>query len=157
LLARRLSLGSRIERLVQRLRKHVDADAHFGRDVDIHISSMLRLRTRGPWIAWLVHVLARTAVGIEIVVGFWLLGVPLAWDEALVFAALPIIVAFAGVIVPSQLGVHEGAQALVAAALGISTTAAVAVVLLLRLRQVVGAAVVGVVLLLRRSSLAPAT
>jgi hypothetical protein len=69
-----------------------------------------------------------------------------------VFAALPIIVSFAGVIVPSQIGVHEGAQALVAAAFGISTTAAVAVVLLLRLRQLVGAAVVGVVLLARRGA-----
>jgi hypothetical protein len=152
----RFHLGARIQRLVQRMRKRVDHDSEFGEAVDGHIGSMLRVRTRGPWVALALHVVARAAMSAEILVGFYLLGVPLHWDEALVFAALPIILSVAGALVPSQIGVHEGAQALIAASFGISTTAAVAVVLLLRLRQLAGAAVVGVVLLVRRGSRRPA-
>jgi hypothetical protein len=154
-LVSRFRLGARIQRLVQRMRKKVDHDSEFGEAVDGHIVKMLRLRARGPWIALGLHVVARAAMAAEILVGFHLLGVPLHWDEALVFAALPIILSVAGALVPSQIGVHEGAQALIAASFGISTTAAVAVVLLLRLRQLAGAAVVGVVLLARRGSLRP--
>jgi hypothetical protein len=161
LLASRFKLGARIQRLVQRarqrLRKKVDHDSEFGEAVDGHIQQMLRARSRGPWIALALHVVARSAMAAEVLVGFHLLGVPLHWDEALVFAALPIILSVAGALVPSQIGVHEGAQALIAASFGISTTAAVAVVLLLRLRQLAGAAIVGVVLLARRGSLRPAT
>ncbi len=157
LLASRFRLGARIHRLVQRMRKRVDHDSEFGEAVDGHIQQMLRVRSRGPWIALAVHIVARAAMAAEVLVGFHLLGVPLHWDEALVFAALPIILSIAGALVPSQLGVHEGAQALIAASFGISTTAAVAVVLLLRLRQLAGAAIIGVVLLARRGSLRPAT
>ncbi len=156
LLARRLALGTRLHRLVRRLRKQVDEDAHFGSDVDAHVTAMLSARTRGPWLAWLLHVLGRSLVGVEIYVGFLLLDVQLAWDQALVFAALPAILAVAGAFVPSQLGVHEGAQALVAASFGISTTTAVAVVLLLRLRQIAGAALIGILLLVYRGKLTPA-
>lgn len=155
-LAIRFRMGSRIHRLIRRLRKQVDADTQFGEDVDQHIRGMLRVRARGPWLAFALHTLARAAVGLEIYIGFMLLGVPLSWDEALVFAALPVILALAGALVPSQLGVHEGAQALVAASFGISETTAVAVVLLLRLRQLAGAAVVGLLLIVRRGKLTPA-
>lgn len=157
MLASSSRVGARMHRLVQRMRKRVDHDSEFGEAVDVHIEQMLRVRSRGPWIALAVHVIARAAMAAEVIVGFHLLGVPLNWDEALVFAALPIILSIAGALVPSQLGVHEGAQALIAASFGISTTAAVAVVLLLRLRQVAGAAIIGVVLLARRGPLQPAT
>lgn len=156
-LATRGGLGARIERLVRKLRNRVDADAQFGADVDAHTRQMLRVRLRGPWVAWALHLVSRAAIGAEIYIGFLLLGVPLSWNEALVFAALPVILALAGAVVPSQLGVHEGAQALVAASVGISPTTAVAVVLLLRLRQLAGAAIVGVLLLVRRGKLMPAT
>jgi hypothetical protein len=153
--ALRGGMGTRIHRLVGRVRKHVDHETQFGDDVDRHMSAMLRLRSSAPWLAWLLHATARGLIGSQIVLGFYLLGAPLAWDEALVFAALPVILALAGAIVPSQLGVHEGAQALVATSLGISPTTAVAVVLLMRLRQVLSAAVIGPMLLVRRRRLPP--
>lgn len=156
-LVTRTNVGARVQRLVQRMRKNVDHRTELGEAVDGHIKQMLRLRARGPWVALALHVVARAAMAAEVLVGFHLLGVPLHWDEALVFAALPIILSVAGALVPSQIGVHEGAQALIAASFGISTTAAVAVVLLLRLRQIAGAAIVGVVLLVRRGSGAIAT
>lgn len=144
-------MGVRLQRLVHRMHKKLDrGDTRFGEEVDRRIGEMLHLRARAPWLGLLLHVLARAVIGIEIYVGFWLLGVSLAWDEALVFAALPAILAVTGALVPSQLGVHEGAQALVAASFGISPTTAVAVVLLLRLRQLAGAAILGPVILLRR-------
>lgn len=155
-LASRFRMAERIHRLVRRLRKRVDHESQFGEDCDEHIMTMLRVRSRGPWVAWLLHTLSRAVIGAELYVGFWLLGVSLSWDEALVFAALPVILALAGAVVPSQLGVHEGAQAIVAASFGISPATAVAVVLLMRLRQLAGAAVIGLVLLLRRGPVLPA-
>ncbi len=148
-LARRGHVGRRVQRIIARVRKQT-VDDEMGAAIDEQLGALLRPSHRGVWIAVALHVVARVAMSAEILVGFWLLGVPLAWDEALVFAALPIIWAFAGALVPSQLGVHESAQALVAASFGISTTAAVAVVLLLRLRQLAGAAIVGVLLVFRR-------
>jgi hypothetical protein len=148
-LARRGHVGTRVQRVIARVRKQA-VDPEMGAAIDERLDALLRPSNRRVWIALALHVVARAAVSAEILVGFWLLGVPLGWDEALVFAALPIILSFAGALVPSQLGVHEGAQALVAASFGISTTAAVAVVLLLRLRQLAGAAYVGALLVVRR-------
>lgn len=150
LLAHR-GMGVRIQRLIHRMHKKLDGgDTRFGEEVDRHISAMLRVRSRGPWLGFALHLLARAVIGFEIYVGFHLLGVSLAWDEALVFAALPAILAVTGALVPSQLGVHEGANALVAASFGLSPTTAVAVVLLLRLRQLVGAAILGPLILFYR-------
>ncbi len=150
IVALRTGMGARIHRLIQRFRKQVDHDTQFGDSVDRDMATMLQVRSAAPWLAWLLHSLARGLIGAEIVLGFYLLGAPLAWDEALVFAALPVILALAGAIVPSQLGVHEGAQALIATSLGISPTTAVAVVLLMRIRQLISAAIIGPMLLVRR-------
>jgi uncharacterized membrane protein YbhN (UPF0104 family) len=70
-----------------------------------------------------------------------------------VFCALPIVMALAAFMVPSQLGVQEGAQALLASSFGIPSTTAVAVVLLLRIRSLVGGAFVALLIATKRSSL----
>jgi uncharacterized protein (TIRG00374 family) len=150
-------IGARIHRLIHRMHKKLDrGDTRFGEEVDRHIDAMLRVREHGPWIAVALHLLARAVIGFEIYVGFQLLGVSLAWDQALVFAALPAILSVTGALVPSQLGVHEGANALVAASFGLDPTTAVAVVLLLRLRQLAGAAILGPVILFKRRRITPA-
>jgi uncharacterized membrane protein YbhN (UPF0104 family) len=136
LLAVRGGVTARIMRLLRR-------ESSFGEDVDTELAQTLRLRSRGLWSAIALHVAGRALIGAEIVVGFYLLGTPLPWDQGLVFGALPVIIAFIGAVVPSQLGVHEGAQALVAASFGISPAVAVAVILLLRLRQLAGLVLVG--------------
>jgi len=55
--------------------------------------------------------------------------------------------------VPSQIGVQEGAQALLASSFGIPTTIAVAVVLLLRIRSLIGGAFVAFLIATKKSSL----
>jgi uncharacterized protein (TIRG00374 family) len=154
ILARR-GLGVRLHRLIHRMHRKVDrGDTHFGEEVDRNIEAMLKLRSRPLWLGIALHLLARAVIGLEVYIGFYLLGVTLSWDEAFVFAALPAILAVTGALVPSQLGVLEGAHALVAASFGISPTTAVAVVLLLRLRQLAGAAILGPIILLRRRGIA---
>jgi len=149
LVVRRYRMIGRIHRLIRRIR-HKHPENHFGDDADLHVERMLR-EPRGLALAFLANLASRVAVSAEIYLAFWLLGVHLEWDQMLVFAALPIVVAVAGALVPSQIGVQEGAQALVAASFGIPATTAVAVVLLLRIRSLLGGFVVWF-LLAQRSS-----
>jgi uncharacterized membrane protein YbhN (UPF0104 family) len=135
--ATRYRVVGRVHRWIRRLRRKHE-DAQFGDDVDAAITVMLRSSSSSLWIALAYNVLSRVAVSAEIYIAFRLLGVHLAVDQALVFAALPIVIALAGALVPSQLGVQEGAQALIASSFGIPPTIAVAVVLLLRLRSLAG-------------------
>lgn len=155
-LASRYRMAGRIHRMVLRIRRKLDEDRRFGDDVDRHVEQMLHRRAWIPWLAALLHLLGRAMIGAEIVFAFWLLGASLGWSEALVFAALPVMVSVSGAIVPNQLGVWEATNALVAAAMGLSPTTAVAVVLLLRLRQLAGVIVIALILALRRSVPQPA-
>jgi len=151
------TIAARVHRLVRRIASRSGSEGPlFGERVDRELGTMLE-RRRSLLLAVALGVLARVALGAEIYAGFHIFGVSLSPAEALVFASVPVLLAFVGALVPSQLGVHEGAQALVAASVGISPTTAVAVVLLLRLRQLAGAAIVGVLLLVRRGKLMPAT
>ncbi|HEY5927764.1 MAG TPA: lysylphosphatidylglycerol synthase transmembrane domain-containing protein [Kofleriaceae bacterium] len=155
LLVSRFRLVGRMHHLISRLRKK-ERDHQFGDDVDTSVETMLR-RKPGPLaLAFLFNLLFRIAVSAQIVIAFYLLGVSLAWDQALVFCALPIVMALAGFLVPSQVGVQEGAQALLAESLGIPSTTAVAVVLLLRIRSLIGGAVVALLIATKKSSLTQA-
>lgn len=151
-LAARFRLVGRIHRLIARLRRK-QRDHQFGDDVDASIEEMLRRQPGRLALAFLFNVVFRVAMSAQIVVAFHLLGVDLAWDEALVFSALPIVMAIAGFLVPSQVGVQEGAQAVLADSFGISPTIAVAVVLLLRIRSLIGGALVALLIATKKSSL----
>ena len=151
LVASRYRIAGRIHRLIRRIRR-LKPDSQFGDDVDTAIEDMLRA-PRPLALAFLFNLASRVVIGAEIYVAFYLLGVPLGWEELLVFSALPIVIAVAGALVPSQIGVQEGAQALIAESFGIPATTAVAVVLLLRIRSLVGGFLVWF-LLARRSSAA---
>lgn len=145
-------LGDRIHRLVRRLRRRAAPEGtSFGAEVDHQLDEILRRRGRVV-IAVGLGVLARVAFGAEIYAGFRVLGVSLSPATALVFAAVPVLLAFVGAIVPSQLGIQEGSQALVARAIGLEPTTAVAVVLLQRIRQLVTAAFAWVLIATARSS-----
>ena len=151
LVASRYRIAGRIHRLIRRIRRK-SADSQFGDDVDEAIEEMLRA-PRPLAMAFLYNLAARLTITAEIYIAFALLGVDLSWEQLLVFTALPIVIAVAGALVPSQIGVQEGAQALIATSFGISPTTAVAVVLLMRIRSLVGGFVVWF-LLARRSSAA---
>lgn len=146
----RKKIAGRIHKIVRRLRRQTDLPlGGFGEDVDAKIEEMVQSR-RVLLGALATHVLGRTVLGAEVVVGFAVLGVPLAWDQALVFASVPVLLAFVGSVVPSQIALQEGTQALVATALGLEPTVAVAVVLLQRVRQVVSGAIAWAVIALRK-------
>jgi hypothetical protein len=145
-LTARHRVAGRIHLLILRVRRKVapPEGARFGDDVDRQIEDALR--GRAPWHMLAIHVAGRALLGAEVYVGFYLLDVPLSWDQTLVFVAVPIFLSFAGVLIPSQLGILEGSQALVAAALGVPVTAAVAVVLLQRVRQLASGAIAWILL-----------
>jgi uncharacterized membrane protein YbhN (UPF0104 family) len=149
LVASRYRMIGRIHRLIRRIR-HKHPENHFGDDADRHVEQMLR-ELRGLSLAFVANLASRLVTCAEVYLAFWLLGVHLDWDQWLVFAALPIVIAIAGALIPSQIGVQEGAQALIAASFGIPATTAVAAVLLLRIRSLLGGFVVWL-LLAQRSS-----
>ncbi|HEX5058731.1 MAG TPA: lysylphosphatidylglycerol synthase domain-containing protein [Kofleriaceae bacterium] len=152
LLASRFRLVGRVHHLITRLRRK-ERDHQFGDDVDTSVQRMLRREPGQLALAFFFNVLFRLAMSAQIVVAFHLLGVTLSWEQALVFAALPIVMAVAGFMVPSQIGVQEGAQALLAHSFGIPETTAVAVVLLLRIRSLIGGAFVAVLIATKKSTL----
>jgi glycosyltransferase 2 family protein len=137
-LASRHRIAERIHGLVRRLTgrgsgvRELDG---FGERVDDALERMVARRRR-LWLGLGAHLVGRTVLGAEIFVGFALLDVPLSPAEALVFASVPVLLALVAGIVPSQFGVQEGGQALVAMLLGVPPSSAVAVVLLQRIRQV---------------------
>jgi hypothetical protein len=146
----RKKIAGRIHNIVRRLRRQTDLPlGGFGEDVDTKIEEMVQSR-RVLLGALGTHVLGRVVLGAEVVVGFAILGVPLAWDQALVFASVPVLLAFIASVVPSQIAIQEGTQALVATALGLEPTVAVAVVLLQRIRQVVSGAIAWALIAMRR-------
>lgn len=144
-LVSRFRLVGRVHHLISRIRRK-ERDHQFGDDVDASIQHMLRHKPGALVLAFLFNLTFRALITLQIYVAFRLLDVSLAWDQTLVFAALPIVMAIAGFVVPSQLGVQEGAQALLAESFGLSPTTAVAVVLLLRIRSLVGGAVVALLI-----------
>jgi len=152
LLASRFRLIGRVHHVITRLRRK-ERDHQFGDDVDTSVEHMLRREPGRLALAFFFNLLFRIAMSLQIVIAFWLLGVTLTWDQALVFAALPIVMAVAGFMVPSQIGVQEGAQALLAHSFGIPETTAVAVVLLLRIRSLIGGALVALLIATKKSTL----
>jgi lysylphosphatidylglycerol synthase-like protein len=88
-------------------------------------------------IGFLLHVLARVLLAAEIYAGLQILGARVGPLETLIFIAIPVGLSVIGTFVPGQIGLQEGASALVAAALGIGPATGIALVFLQRLRQLV--------------------
>jgi hypothetical protein len=86
---------------------------------------------------FLLHVVARMLLALEIYAGLRILGAQVGPAGALIFIAIPVGLSVIGTFVPGQIGLQEGACALVAAALGIGPATGIALVFLQRLRQLV--------------------
>lgn len=130
-------VGARLQALLRRMLGDAYADVEFGRRVDGELLAMLR---RGPGRlagGTLTHMLGRSVILFEAYVGLKLMGVPFDVPDAIVLAVVPIGLSLFFSSVPSQIGVQEGGQALVAAALGMSPSVGVTLVLLQRFRQLV--------------------
>jgi len=104
---------------------------------------------RGPIVAGLaLHVGARLLLAAEIYAGLRILGVPVDMEKTLIFIAIPVGLSVIGTFVPGQIGLQEGATALVAAALGIGPATGIALVFLQRLRQLVFVPLAGLLIAL---------
>lgn len=129
-----------LHRFARRFRKRARGDrVLFGEAVDRELQAMSTRYGRLS-LAVAIGLVARLVFAVEVYIAFSLLGQPLTWSAVLVFACVPVVLAFAGVIVPGQIGIQEGTQAVIATALGISPVIAVAVVLLQRMRTAIVAA-----------------
>ena len=149
-LVARHRIAGRIDRMIRRWRPgDLPDDADFAPAIDRAIARILARRDRIV-AALALSVVARVVLGAEIYAGFHALGVALSPELALVLAGVPVVLAFAGAIVPSQIGLQEGSLALAASMTGLLPATAVAVVLLQRIRQIV-TGVIAWVLVARRT------
>jgi uncharacterized protein (TIRG00374 family) len=137
-LVSRHRLGGRVHRLISRMRRRTAGNG--GDRVDHLIETIFRHRGRVV-VAILLGFVARCILGTEIYIAFRVLGVDLSPAAAYTFAAVPVLLAFIGAVVPGQVGIQEGSQALVAKAIGLHPATAVVAVLLTRFRQLVTAAI----------------
>ncbi len=139
-----------LHHLARRLRKRTHTDgAQFGEQIDHELHAMID-RRRSLALAVLIGLVARILFAVEVYVGFLVLGEPVSAAEAIVFASVPVVLAFLGTVVPGQLGIQEGTQAFIAGALGIPPVTAVALVLLQRVRTIVIAVVGWLLVAIRR-------
>jgi len=95
-----------------------------------------------------LHVCARLLLAAEIYAGLQILGVRVGVLGTLIFIAIPVGLSVIGTFVPGQIGLQEGASALVAAALGIGPATGIALVFLQRLRQLVFVPLAGLLIAL---------
>ena len=95
-----------------------------------------------------LHLLARLLLAAEIFAGLHILGAHVGPMETLIFIGIPIGLSVVGTFVPGQIGLQEGASALVAAALGIGPATGIALVFLQRLRQLVFVPLAGLLIAL---------
>jgi hypothetical protein len=97
---------------------------------------------------FVLHVCARLLLATEIYAGLQILGADVGPLGTLLFIAIPIGLSVIGTFVPGQIGLQEGACALVAAALGIGPATGIALVFLQRLRQLVFVPLAGLLIAL---------
>jgi glycosyltransferase 2 family protein len=106
---------------------------------------------RGPLAAALgLHVLARAFFTLEIYAALRALGVAADLPTTLCLAAVPVALSLAAVVIPSQIGVQEGSQAALTAALGLGAPVGLAMTLLLRARLLLTVPIGALCFLLRR-------
>jgi hypothetical protein len=95
-----------------------------------------------------LHLCARLLLAAEIYAGLQILGARVGALGTLIFIAIPVGLSVIGTFVPGQIGLQEGASALVAAALGIGPATGIALVFLQRLRQLVFVPLAGLLIAL---------
>ena len=129
------------------------ADRADGKDgggdaVDRGLHALLTGPRRRIAAAFGLHVGARLLLAAEIYAGLQILGVRVGIMGTLIFIAIPVGLSVIGTFVPGQIGLQEGASALVAAALGIGPATGIALVFLQRLRQLVFVPLAGLLIAL---------
>ena len=142
----RFGMGRHVQALVRRMLGSAYTEGGFGDEVDRSLLDLVRA-PRGRLAAGVfVHLLGRASIATEVYLGLVLLGERFTLPDAIVLAVVPIGLSLVFSSIPSQIGVQEGGQALIAGLLGLSPTLGVALVLLQRFRQVSFAALVPLLL-----------
>jgi len=127
-------------------RSNADGDAIDPVDRGLH---NLLTGARAPLAGgFALHICARLLLAAEIYVGLRILGAPVGVLGTLIFIAIPVGLSVIGTFVPGQIGLQEGASALVASALGIGPATGIALVFLQRLRQLVFVPLAGLLIAL---------
>jgi hypothetical protein len=132
----RWGMARGLQRIVQRLLGNANRDPELGARVDAVLHQHLERRGRPVLLrGLLLHLAARVVASAEVAVALWSLHAPARLGEAIVLSSVPIATSVIASSIPSQVGVQEGAQAFVCAALGFDPALGLVLVLLQRLRQ----------------------
>lgn len=142
----RAGVGRRVHALLARIFRGLYTKEDFGQSVDTSLLALLRGPRRRLASSLGLHMAGRSLIALEVFVGLALLGTHVTIPQGVVLAVVPIALSVFFSSVPSQIGVQEGAQTLVASALGLDPAAILALVLLQRFRQVVYASLMPFIL-----------
>jgi hypothetical protein len=116
--------------------------------VDRELHAVLTGPRKPILVGFALHLAARLLLAFEIYAGLKILGANVGPLGTLIFIAIPVGLSVIGTFVPGQIGLQEGACALVAAALGIGPATGIALVFLQRLRQLVFVPLAGLLIAL---------
>jgi hypothetical protein len=116
--------------------------------IDRGLHAVLTGPRRPIVVGFALHLAARLLLALEIYAGLKILGANVGPLGTLIFIAIPVGLSVIGTFVPGQIGLQEGACALVAAALGIGPATGIALVFLQRLRQLVFVPLAGLLIAL---------
>ena len=133
----RYGLGARLEKFARQKLPLGKSPAAFGAEVDRTVRALFHGPRRPLLLGFLTHFVSRVVLGAEVFVALWVLDVPVTPEVAYVLATVHVATAAVGSAIPGQLGVLEGGQALVTAALGMDASVGISLVLVGRLRQLV--------------------
>lgn len=148
--AAHFGIGRRIHALLSRAFGKQYAQTSFGARLDEELLELLRGPKRPLYLGLLVHFAGRSVLALEAGVALRVLHVRGSFSQSLVLGVVPVALSFFVSWVPSQIGVQEGAQSLIASAVGLAPATGFAVVLLQRLRQLAFVALTPVLIGLSR-------
>jgi lysylphosphatidylglycerol synthase-like protein len=131
----RWRIGRGVERVLRRILGSAVRESALGEQVDAALRQMARQRSRVLLPAQVQHCLARAVMCVEVYVVLRGLHAPATLAHVLVLSSVPVATSVFASAIPSQIGVQEGAQALVCGALGLDPALGLVLVLLQRARQ----------------------
>lgn len=153
----RWRIGGGVQRVLRRILGSAVRGSALGEQVDRALQQLARERSQALLPAQLLHCVARAVLCMEVYLVLRSLHAPATLAHVLVLSSVPIATSVFASAIPSQIGVQEGAQALVCAALGLDPALGLVLVLLQRARQLAFVPLTLILLGAARSSAAAAS
>jgi hypothetical protein len=148
----RWRIGGAVQRVLRRILGPALRESALGEQVDQALLQLARERSRALLPAQLLHCVARAVMCVEVYLVLRSLHAPATLAHVLVLSSVPIATSVFASAIPSQIGVQEGAQALVCGALGLDPALGLVLVLLQRARQLAFVPLTLILLAAARSS-----